>query len=230
MALDSKKVPASPAPQATPPQQTQDSSSLVLEPPKIPRNEIGQAIVDAGATRGKVEVKTAPPPRSPATDAHTKIVEEYLTGNGWEMVARDDYGRGVWRDPLTAGGDRGVRTKVGTLPKRDGGGSEDLFQVVCPPTRWDRSTEEAVSMQRSRDEAVKPTDELTPLERTDRQGEEIKRLLGAQIRAADLLDQLLKRQIPQQPQNLTAELVLVRSNIQAIARRLRNVEPATAAA
>ena len=188
--------------------------------PKVVKNELGQTIVEAGVTRNqKYEVRTAPPPLSPAQDAWQKQVAEYLQENGWEQESP-----GMWRDPMTAGGNRGVRSHVDDLPKRNTTATDPLFQTVCPPARWDRNTEEAITIQRQRDESAKPDGQLSPLERIDRMSDELKQLLAIQVRVAEDLERLLKRQVPETIQNLRPEVVLVRRAMMACAQRLRGVD------
>ncbi len=201
--------------------------SLVQELPKQERTEHGQVIVAAGAVRPGTS--KAPLPRAPFANDFVKLQEEYLEANGWELTGRNELGIGVWRDPLCAGSHRGVRQQIhvndpkcpdGLLPQKDGP-AQPLMQVVCPPTRWDATTEQAVTIQRRRDELGKPDGAVTPLERIDRQGKRIADLIGADARVAGELESLLKRAIPERPENLRTELTLLRRAIATAAQRLR---------
>lgn len=148
--------------------------------------------------------------------------DDYLEASGWEKIGTSPMGTGVWRDPLGAGDGRGVRTQVGELPKKDSPGYTDpLFQVVCPPCRWDRTTEDATAVQSIRDESAKPEDDASPLERIDRLSAQTTAMLGGNAKVAQELESLLRRPIPEKQQNLQAEVVILRRAMAAAAAKLK---------
>lgn len=154
-------------------------------------------------------------------------VEEYLTGNGWELVGKNHLGLGVWRDPCSAGDHRGVRTHVADLPKAGAKGSfEPLFQMVVPIARWDRTTDEAIAIQRGRDEGRQQED-ATPLEIIDQQGKRISQVTLSNHRIAATLEASLKRPIPEKAENLRAELTRLRREVQVLAQQLKGTESTT---
>lgn len=76
--------------------------------------------------------------------------EEYLSSNGWRKVSVDWRGQGIWQDPV--GDAKTVITEtIVTLPSKEKG-TETIKQKVGSPVKWDYSAEEAVHIQRTRDE------------------------------------------------------------------------------
>lgn len=180
---------------------------------------MNQLVLPAETKRNRVI--SAPLPKSPANDAWTEQAEKYLTSNGWETTGRNEYGVARWRDPLTAGGPRGVLTQIGVLPQREGP-DKPLMQLVVPPARWDRNTEDAVGIQRKRDEHADPdAAERTPLGRVDHLGQLVSRMLGHEVRVAEDLLALLKRGVPEKAENLKVELLALRRAILANANALK---------
>lgn len=203
-----------------PPQQSAQQP-LVTDGPQLERSEQGQVIVQAGAVRPGTNPLTGAPggPQGPPPIESRWFAQasQYLTDNGWERLGQGETAYAVWQDPLGAGGSRSALMQVGELPKK-GGGSEPLFQTVCPPARWDLPTEAAIATQRSRDMAL--TDEPSPLERISRQAKQIGALEDAQLALAGSLESMLKRAIPEKPENMRAEIILFRRAVQAAVERL----------
>lgn len=189
----------------------------------------------AAAPRRNID---APPTRAPYANEFVVLQETYLEANGWELIGRNDLGIGVWRDPVSAGDNRGIRTEMyvddpncpdGKLPQKEGP-PVTLFQVVCPPVRWDLTTEQAVACQRSRDEAGKRDGDVTPLERIDRLSRQISAMQGAEAKVATDLELLLKRSVPDRIEAARGELTLLRRAIQLAAQRLKDGTAKTVAA
>ncbi len=200
---------------------TQPTAPAPADPhPEPVKNELGQTVVPPG---GKPAARTsnAPVPQPPQSEFQSRA-DEYLVGNGWEKIGTNPFGDGIWRDPMSAGDGRGVRTQVGELARPNSPGTKDpLYQVVCPPCRWDRATADAMAVQSSRDEAAKPDDDATPLERVDRLEARISEQLGQNVKTAQEMESLLRRAIPEKPDNMRAEIVVLRRALAAAAGKLK---------
>lgn len=185
------------------------------------RNELGQVIVSAEPRKPVNLVTTAFDPTPTTPPEWLSQVEEYLTGNGWELVGKNNLGISIWRDPHGAGSHRGVRTHVADLPKAGAKGSfEPLFQMVVPIARWDRTTDEAIAIQRGRDEN-KQSEDSTPLERIDQQSKRLGEVTATNLRIAATMEASLKRPIPEKAENLRAELTRLRREVQVLAQQLK---------
>lgn len=191
--------------------------------PEPVRNELGQVIASAEPRSGRPAAPFAVQP--PIQDEWTKQASEYLTANGWELVGHANSGTGIWRDPASAGDHRGTRVQVGTLPKPNAPGStEPLVQMVVPVQRWDRTTDEALQLQRMRDAFTKLDNDISPLERIDRLTAKNTATIDTVNKLAHSLEASLKRPIPEKPENVRVELARLRREVQAAVMHLRSID------
>lgn len=202
---------------------TTPQESLAEHKPEPRRNELGQVIASTEPRGGRAQSPFSTLP--PIASEWQSQAEAYLADNGWEQVST-----GVWRDPVSAGDSRGTRVQVGSLPKPNSPGVvEPLVQMVVPVSRWDRTTEEALQLQRMRDVAGKSEDSVSTLERIDRLSSKVTNLTDASNRIATLLNAGINRPMPEKPENVRAELTRLRREVQAAVAQLRAVNQPSAA-
>lgn len=131
--------------------------------------------------------------------------EEYLTSNGWEITGDYDYtGKHFWHDPEGAGPKTATPGPIIRLPQR-GGGFETHQQMQVPPAAWRHPHDKAVAIQQVRDKSkgkhISLQDRHNRLGKVlDETNHEIQLLFSE-------IDRLVKRQIPEKPDNIHAELM-----------------------
>lgn len=91
--------------------------------------------------------------------------EDYLLSRGWKNVGLNERGVGVWKDPNSSDGKPEHKEAV-VLPVA-GGGKEVVKQWYMPPAEWYFVTEEAVMLQRQRDEKGERLEELVARKRKE---------------------------------------------------------------
>lgn len=89
-------------------------------------------------------------PPLPQPDGYEKQCAEWLSSHNWRCSGRNARGSMIWADPLGATKTNPEGHAV-TLKKKEGG-METFYQSTSGPIPWNYSTEEAMSIQRSRNE------------------------------------------------------------------------------
>ena len=117
------------------------------EPP-MQKNDRGQSVAPAAPTT------PVTPQTSRTALTWLEEAEQYLTGKGWRRWGVNPKGQTLWDDPL---GGKGIEV-VGPerrLPsaRKEGGQATIVRQLEVPLRKWCYPTEEALGVQRSRDEA-----------------------------------------------------------------------------
>jgi hypothetical protein len=108
------------------------------------------------------------PPRvvqAPPMHDYLQQCDSYLESKGWEKMGSNEYGVGLWQDPIGSN-QRAEPTTVIELPAK-GGGTETIRQMTGPPLSWIYTTYEAMCHQRERDRfgnAQTPLERLAALE------------------------------------------------------------------
>ncbi len=110
------------------------------------------------ATAPELQKITAPQPGAPPPRDWLDERIEYLVSRGWERMGMNERGQVVWSDPRGNVSWKGELTPTVELPMK-GGGKEIISQLICPPTQWYCSTDEALLRQHQRDRANESLDE-----------------------------------------------------------------------
>jgi hypothetical protein len=103
--------------------------------------------------------------------------EKYLSERGWRHVGTDGFGRGIWQDPLAADPRQKGEMKVGALLPNKEGEDTRVLQCFLPPAAWDCVTEQAVALQKARDDAGETAEQR--IARKERELNELRRLAAA---------------------------------------------------
>lgn len=104
--------------------------------------------------KGKNNQLVVSPPSVQVRSAAIGVEEarEYLRKAGWIEESINDRGESFWTDPVGLGKRKGEKLPKAKLPGRDGTDPVIVTQTVCPPSSWTYSLQEAVRLQRGRDE------------------------------------------------------------------------------
>jgi hypothetical protein len=173
-----------------------------------------------------VERQTQPRPAGlptslvgPPPGAGVEQAEAYLAEKGWEMRGRNASGQALWEDPATRGLSA-ISTHEYTLPAK-GGGVDTFRQVVVPPVRWPRTTEDALRLQRNRD--AKPGTPSTD-ERIDSLALAYRELDATVTRLIGAVGDAVSRVTPESPDKARAELQILKARLAEAVAQARQAQ------
>lgn len=118
--------------------------------------KVSQGVVDAGSEHPEssmppVSMVGKPMPVGPLNEEWVRQTDQYLVSRGWVKLGMNEMGHAIWEDPTTT--DQKPKLVAGPRLPVSGGEFIVVQQLQVPCGKWDRTTEDAIAIQRSRDRA-----------------------------------------------------------------------------
>lgn len=160
---------------------------------------VTQGVVDAGdvsstsAVSG-VSMEGKPLPVGPLNEEWVRQTDQYLISKGWVKLGMNERGYAIWEDPTTQ--NQESRMVAGPRLPVAGGEFIVVHQLQVPSGKWDRTTEEAMVLQRSRDRAGETIEDT--IKRKEQELRELKAALArTQAREAKDTKEVSNTPLPQ---------------------------------